>query len=141
LEASFAVEDKYDKETRVLADDVMELAGLLYEQAEKTAWHEHPLVCAALMSAVRTYLEEKVPKPETPPKKIRGFEPSRAESFGSGLATDLIHNRMLEERRRGEIAELEARLAHLKKEASRARNWRDEERRGRSGWMKGKTTK
>jgi predicted DNA-binding protein len=142
VEASFAIEDKYDKETRALADDVMELAGLIYEQAEKTAWHEHPQVHAALASAVRTYLGEKAPKPETERKKIRGFEPGRAESFGSGLATNLIQGRMLEEKRQREIAELKERLAFLEKEATHARNWRDEERRERSGWMKkGKTKK
>ena len=74
---------------------------------------------------LRVLLEAKAPKPETPPKKIRGFDPSRAEGIGSGLATNFIHNRTVEHRYQREIAEAEAHLARLKEQAASAQQWRD----------------
>jgi hypothetical protein len=115
IEQAFEREDKHDAQTRSLADDIMQLASLIRDQA-KFEWHEHPEAHAALMGAVQLYLESRAPTSETAasPIKNKGFKPGLSENVGKAIATNFIHNRAAEQRKQQEIAELEARLAQLK---------------------------
>lgn len=114
LERTFDVEDKHDLETRQLAEDIMELALLIRQQA-KADWHRHPDVHRALKAAIQTYLERHAPVPETAPAKIPAFTGAKAEAAGSGIASNFVHNRVADRKRQAEIEALEARLAQLKK--------------------------
>jgi hypothetical protein len=118
LKQSLDAESRYDRQTRELAENIMELAALIPRHA-KAEWHQHPEAHATLKRMIQVFLEARVP-PDTSVASgfARGMQ--EAEACGSVLATNFIHDWKLRKERDEEMEALRARVEYLERQSKRA---------------------
>jgi hypothetical protein len=118
LRQSLDTESKYDRQTRELAENIMELAALIPRHA-KAEWHQHPEAHAALKKAIQVFLEARVPQASPIASGFaRGMQ--EAEACGNVLATNFIHDWLLRQKGDEELEALRARVEYLERQSKRA---------------------